>query len=104
MIRLDLVLLPWMLVNPLTRPTENQVHGRHANTKQDIQHGPTEASAESHNWPTQFCDGDVGHEITATVADGEDGETEDGITDVKYDTKCLEYTDNFASDRADPGY
>lgn len=82
--------------------SDHHVQPTNPNPQQDIQHGPSKTRTQRHNRIPQPRDGDIGDQIAEGVADGEDGEAEDGVADAEDDAEGFEDADDFVGDGGDP--
>jgi hypothetical protein len=73
-----------------------------SNAKQDIQHRTAEACGERHDRESKTGNCDVGYKVSKRIADGEDGETEDSVAHVQYDSECFQHSNHLVGNRAYP--
>ena len=87
---------------PMLSLGQNHISAGQPDTEEDIQHRATEAGGERHDGEPEAGDGDVGDEVAQTVADGEDGQAQDGVGHVDDDAEGAQDADDFVGDGADP--
>lgn len=87
---------------PMLPLGQNHITAGQPDTEEDIQHRATEAGGERHDGEPEAGDGDVGDEVAQAVADGEDGQAQDGVGHVDDDAEGAQDADDFVGDGADP--